>query len=80
MSNDFFMSYCRAQDYILQRGFDIPWNDCDVFVDERNITQTVGNVLKWADKTMIEKVSNYLWNCTNMTEEDIKLVIKAMEE
>lgn len=43
------MTFEEAQEYISKRGFDIPWNDCDVFIDERYITQTVGNVLKWAD-------------------------------
>ena len=40
----------EAQEYLSKRGFDIPWNDCDVFVDERYITQTVANVLTWADE------------------------------
>lgn len=44
------MSFEEAQDYISKRGFDIPWNDGDVMVDERCITQTVANVLKWADR------------------------------
>ena len=39
-----------AQEYISKRGFDVPWNDCDVYVDERHITQTVANVLTWADE------------------------------
>ena len=43
------MSFEEAQDYINKRGFDIPWNDGDVMVDERKLTQTVANVLKWAD-------------------------------
>lgn len=43
------MSFEEAQDYISKRGFDIPWNDDDVMVDERKLTQTVANVLKWAD-------------------------------
>lgn len=44
------MSFEEAQDYISKRGFDIPWNDGDVMVDERKLTQTVANVLKWADR------------------------------
>ena len=44
------MSFEEAQDYISKRGFDIPWNDGDVMIDERCITQTVANVLKWADR------------------------------
>lgn len=51
------MNFEESQDYITKRGFDIPWNDCDVFVDVRDITRTVANVLKWADTNMIEKSS-----------------------
>ena len=50
MDNNFNMTFEESQDYISRRGFDIPWNDCDVFVDEREITRTVANVLKWADE------------------------------
>jgi hypothetical protein len=62
MDNNFNMTFEESQDYIAKRGFDIPWNDCDVFVDEREINRTVGNVLKWADKTMIEKACEVLKN------------------
>jgi hypothetical protein len=61
MDNNFNMTFDKSQDYIAKRGFDIPWNDCDVFVDEREITRTVGNVLKWADKTMVEKAIQWLF-------------------
>ena len=44
------MSYEKSEEYISKRGLDIPWNDCDVFIDNRDITRTVGNVLKWADE------------------------------
>lgn len=50
------MSFEEAQEYISKRGLDIPWNDGDVFIDEREIMRTVGNVLKWADDTMAKKV------------------------
>lgn len=60
MDNNFNMTFEESQEYISKRGFDIPWNDCDVFVDEREINRTVGNVLKWADKTMIEKACEYV--------------------
>lgn len=46
-SQNYHMSFEDAQDYINKCGFDIPWNDGDVFVDEREIVRTVGNVLKW---------------------------------
>ena len=58
VNNGFNMTFEESQEYISKRGFDIPWNDCDVFVDERDITRTVANVLKWADKTMIERIRN----------------------
>ena len=64
METNFNMTFEKSQDYIAKRGFDIPWNDCDVFVDEREINRTVGNVLKWADKTMIEKACD--WIISNM--------------
>lgn len=60
-SSDFFMNFEESQDYISKRGFDIPWNDCDVFVDEREIDRTVGNVLKWADNDMVEKFQDWLF-------------------
>ena len=60
MDNNFNMTFEESQDYIAKRGFDIPWNDCDVFVDEREIDRTVGNVLKWADKTMLDKACEWL--------------------
>ena len=46
-SLNYHMSFEDAQDYISKCGFDIPWNDGDVFVDDREITRTIGNVLKW---------------------------------
>ena len=49
-TNKYHMSFEDAQEYVSKRGFDIPWNDCDVFIDEREITRTVGNVLKWSDE------------------------------
>jgi hypothetical protein len=54
-TNKYHMSFEEAQEYISKRGLDIPWNDGDVFIDEREIVRTVGNVLKWADDTMVEK-------------------------
>lgn len=62
METNFNMTFEESQDYIAKRGLDIPWNDCDVFVDEREINRTVGNVLKWADKTMIEKACEWITN------------------
>ena len=39
-----------AQEYLDRRGFSIPWNDGDVFVDKDNIIVTVASILQWADK------------------------------
>ena len=44
------MPFPDAQEYIEKRGFAIPWNDGDVFIDKDYITQTVANVLRWADE------------------------------
>ena len=45
-TNKYYMSFEEAQEYVSKRGLDVPWNDCDVFIDEREIPRTVGNVLK----------------------------------
>ena len=47
--NPYDMGVSEAQDYAINRGFGIPFNDGEVFVDSRYITQTVGNILRWAD-------------------------------
>lgn len=49
-SEDYNMTFEDAQAYCSERGIDVPWNDGDIFIDERDITRTVGNVLKWADE------------------------------
>ena len=59
-TNKYYMSFEEAQEYVSKRGLDVPWNDCDVFIDEREITRTVGNVLKWADETMIDKACEWI--------------------
>ena len=54
----------EAQEYLSIRGFDIPWNDGDVFVDVRYITQTIANVLTWAD----EHPRKGLWDAEKVVE------------
>jgi len=49
MENNYQMTFAESQAYISERGLDIPLHDDEVFCDEREITRTVGNVLKWAD-------------------------------
>lgn len=49
------LNFEEAQEYCSKRGIDIPWNDCDVVIDERHLTETVANVLKWADEHPYEK-------------------------
>ena len=59
-SQNYHMSFEDAQDYINKCGFDIPWNDGDVFVDEREITRTIGNVLKWRINSVWHDLPNDL--------------------
>lgn len=54
------MSFEEAQQYISMRGLDIPWNDDDVVIDERNIIETVANVLLWADTHPIKWEGEYV--------------------
>lgn len=49
-NNPYDMSASEAQEYAIKRGFDVPFNDGEVYVDERHLTQTVGNILRWADE------------------------------
>ena len=49
-TNPYDMSVSEAQEYAINRGFGIPFNDGEVYVDERYITQTIGNILRWADE------------------------------
>lgn len=53
--NAYNMSFEESEEYISKCGFDIPWNDGDVFVDERELTRTIGNVLKWQEDKMKNK-------------------------
>lgn len=52
--NVYDMPYACAKEYISRRGLDVPINDGDVFVDERYITQTIANVLRWADNNPVQ--------------------------
>ena len=79
-TNKYYMSFEKAQEYVSKRGLDVPWNDCDVFIDEREITRTVGNVLKWADKTMIDKACDWLKARNVLTDASLDDFRKAMEE
>lgn len=49
-TNPYDMSVSEAQEYAIKRGFGVPFNDGEVYVDERHITQTIGNILRWADE------------------------------
>ena len=48
-NNPYDMRESEAQEYAIKRGFDIPFNDV-VYVDERHMTQTIGNIIRWADE------------------------------
>ena len=60
MEEKYNMSFEESQEYIAKSGLDILWNDGDIFIDEREITRTIGNVLKYANERMIERVCNWL--------------------
>lgn len=49
-NNHYDMGVFEAQTYAINRGLDIPFNDGEVFIDDRYMTQTVGNILRWADE------------------------------
>ena len=57
-TNPYDMSVSEAQEYAIKRGFGVPFNDGEVYVDERHITQTIGNILRWADEHPKEKKPN----------------------
>ena len=79
-TNKYYMSFEEAQEYVSKRGLDVPWNDCDVFIDEKEITRTVGNILKWADKTMIDKACDWLKAMNVLTNASLDDFRKAMDE
>lgn len=70
----------EAEDFLLKRGFYIPWNDCDVYVDVRDITRTIGNVVKWADETTFEKVANHIRESYPNYEKEQKICDKIIED
>lgn len=49
-NNPYDMGVSEAQEYAIKRGFGVPFNDGEVYVDERHLTQTIGNILRWADE------------------------------
>lgn len=49
MEGKYNMSFEESQEYIAKSGLDIAWNDGDIFIDEREMTRTIGNVLKYAN-------------------------------
>ena len=67
-TNNYNMSFEEAQEYVSKRGLDILWNDGDVFIDGREITRTMGDVLKWADDSMIDKVCKRLKSMNIITD------------
>jgi hypothetical protein len=49
-NNPYDMGFSEAQEYATKRGFGVPFIDGEVYVDERHIIQTVGNIIRWADE------------------------------
>lgn len=53
------MNFSDSQSYANKRGIDVPINDGDVVVNDSSNTQTIGNVLKWADEHPSEETINH---------------------
>ena len=49
-NNPYNMQASEALEYAIKRGFGIPFNDGEVYVDVRHMTQTIGNIIRWADE------------------------------
>lgn len=78
-SNPYDMSFSEAQEYASNRRFDIPFNDGEVFIDERYITQTIGNILRWADEHPKEqKTANGIDADVSLTTNDEQSKLKAV--
>lgn len=71
--NPYDMGVSEAQEYAIKRGFGIPFNDGEVFVDERYITQTIGNILRWADEHPKEQTPH------RFCDDTLKAIDKARE-
>ena len=71
-TNNYNMSFEEAQEYVSKRGLDILWNDGAVFIDGREITRTVGDVLKQADDSMIDKVCKRLKSMNIITDAPVE--------
>ena len=71
-TNNYNMNFEEAQEYVSKQGLDILWNDGDVFIDGREITRTVGDVLKWADDSMIDKVCKRLKSMNIITDAPVE--------
>lgn len=53
------MNFAEAQDYASKRGIDVHIIDGDVIVNDSSNTQTIGNVLKWADEHPSKEIINH---------------------
>ena len=49
-TNPYDMQASEALEYAIKRGFGVPFNDGEVYVDVRHMTQTIGNIIRWADE------------------------------
>lgn len=57
MDKKYDMSFAEAQDFCTKIGLDIPWNDGDVAIDNRHITESIANAVKWSLDNHLEKVT-----------------------
>jgi len=51
------MSFAEAQDFCTKIGLDVPWNDGDVVIDNKCITESIANAVKWSLDNHLEKVT-----------------------
>lgn len=75
-NHNYNMTFAEAQEYTTKCGFSIPWNDGDVFVDERDITRTVGNVLKWQEDRIKQQMREVVMEKKRMTKAEAVELLK----
>jgi len=67
------MTFDEAQEFESKRGYDVLWNDGDINIDERSMTETVANVVAWADDSLMSNLHDFLrtYDISGLTPEEI---------
>lgn len=87
-NNPYDMSFEEAQNYIIKRDFDICCTEYPVFVDNRYILQTIGNILRWADNNPKQKLIDNIepkfkvgdWVIGRVTDNEPRQIAEITEE